>query len=160
MNKLALTKNKNLLLHYETELNTIFNALDKKYTTFIHDIEYGLASPTGNADYFNKNNNKNNKNNGNILNLMTSNTKQSYESVIKSMKVVLENLEIADKTSKTAEKLLLEAKEQGDKEASVYLKSRALNGVPSSTNPATTTNNAPTTSTQTIVVKEVKVVKK
>ncbi len=88
---------------------------------------------------------------------MTSNTKQSYESVIKSMKVVLENLEIADKTSKTAEKLLLEAKEQGDKEASVYLKSRALNGVPST---ATTTNNAPATNTPTIVVKEVKVVKK
>lgn len=125
--KLSLRGGKSLFNSYAAELSSVTKSLEQKLEQF--NSQYDSLTGRGK-----KNNNNNN------------NGKQKFASVSGQVKLVQQKLDEAMKSGMNAEKLLIQAKQTGIKEAAQFMKQ--LN-VPSSTasvsGPQQSNPSAPTT---------------
>lgn len=124
-----LLKNKALLIAYERDLRQQLTSLEKKFSQFSQEIQRALVSNDGKSDQ-----KKQSRAERDLSVAIKKKMKDSYQTAISSMQRVLTDVKKADQTSTIAESFLLQGKEQGDKEAAVYLKA-LQQPLPSSSSP-------------------------
>ena len=142
--KLSLKSSKSSFNAYASEVQALSKSFQQNVDQFQQQFDVIAGKNLNNIDVkdkkkadlgnLKKKNNKNQKNANKNDNKKESN---KYLAIIQQMNVVQDKLDIAQKSGVEAEKILVQAKAQGDREAAFYTK--ALAGVVPST---TTTGNA------------------